>query len=52
MWFDRRDITPEVPEHMETLESIGAEVKLLISKEVEAGIPLNKIIVGWYYGTN
>ncbi|CAH1371094.1 hypothetical protein MTP99_012586 [Tenebrio molitor] len=48
VWFNRYDITPEVPEHVETLEEIKNDIKTLISKEVDSGIPLNKIIVGGF----
>jgi len=48
VWFDRLNITPDVPEHTQTLESIGEEVKKLIDAEVKSGIPLDKIIVGGF----
>nr|CAH7749458.1 unnamed protein product [Callosobruchus chinensis] len=46
VWFDRHSITPDVPEHIETLESIGKEMKSLIDKVVDSGVPLNRIVVG------
>ncbi|XP_018579600.1 lysophospholipase-like protein 1 [Anoplophora glabripennis] len=48
VWFDRYDITPDVPEHKETLESIGGEIKMFINKVVESGVPLNRIIIGGF----
>lgn len=48
VWFDRLDIAPNVPEHKETLDSIGEEMKSLIEKEIAAGIQLNRIVVGGF----
>lgn len=48
MWFNRYDITPDVPEHLETLEDIKYDIKALISEEVDSGIPLNRIIIGGF----
>jgi phospholipase/carboxylesterase len=47
VWFDRTDVSPEVPEKMDSLASIEKEVTNLIHKENQAGIPSNRIIVGW-----
>lgn len=41
-------ITPDAPEHKETLESIGKEINNLIDKELSSGIPLNRIAVGGF----
>lgn len=48
MWFDRLSISPDAPEHKPTLESIGNEIKKLIDKEVDSGIPLSRIVVGGF----
>ncbi|XP_017776368.1 PREDICTED: lysophospholipase-like protein 1 [Nicrophorus vespilloides] len=48
VWFDRLNITPDAPEHTQTLDSIGEEVKKLIQAEVNSGVPLDKIIVGGF----
>ncbi|XP_044254850.1 lysophospholipase-like protein 1 [Tribolium madens] len=48
VWFNRYDITPDVPEHVETLDDIKHDIKSLISEEVDAGIPLNRIVVGGF----
>lgn len=37
-----------MPEHKPTLESIGTEIKELINKEVESGIPLQRIVIGGF----
>ncbi|KAF2902254.1 hypothetical protein ILUMI_03929 [Ignelater luminosus] len=48
VWFDRYSITPDVPEHTETIESSGEEIKKIIQNEVDSGIPLNRIIIGGF----
>ncbi|CAH2005142.1 unnamed protein product [Acanthoscelides obtectus] len=46
VWFDRYNITPDVPEHIQTLEAIGQEMKGLIGKVADSGVPLNRIVIG------
>jgi len=47
VWFDRLGISPDVPEHVETLESIGRDVTNFIQQQVvNTGIPEDRIIVG------
>ncbi|XP_049884793.1 lysophospholipase-like protein 1 isoform X2 [Pectinophora gossypiella] len=48
VWFDRLDINPFVPEHLDSLAKIEVEVRNLIQKEHEAGIPSNRIVVGGF----
>lgn len=48
VWFDRLDITPDVPEDKPTLESMGSEVRRLIDEEIKSGISLDKIVVGGF----
>ncbi|XP_018327450.1 lysophospholipase-like protein 1 [Agrilus planipennis] len=48
VWFDRFDIRPDVPEHLETLDSTAEEIKSLIMKEVSHGTSLNRIVVGGF----
>ncbi|KAF9410252.1 hypothetical protein HW555_010601 [Spodoptera exigua] len=48
VWFDRADISPNVPEKMHSLAEIETEVKNLIKKENDAGIPSNRIIIGGF----
>ncbi|XP_047040979.1 lysophospholipase-like protein 1 [Helicoverpa zea] len=48
VWFDRADITPDVPEKSDSIANIEMEVKKLINKENSAGIPSNRIIVGGF----
>ncbi|KAM3968560.1 lysophospholipase-like protein 1 [Aphomia sociella] len=48
VWFDRADISPMAPEKLDSIAEIETEVKHLIKKENEAGIPSNRIIVGGF----
>lgn len=48
VWFDRYSITPDVPEHIETLTEIGESVTSLVNDIVDSGVPLNKIIIGGF----
>ncbi|KAJ8737050.1 hypothetical protein PYW07_000321 [Mythimna separata] len=48
VWFDRAGISPSVPEQLESIAKIEVEVKDLIKKENDAGIPTNRIIVGGF----
>lgn len=46
VWFDRSGISPNVPEKLDSIANIEVEVKNLIKKENDAGIPSNRIIIG------
>ncbi|KAJ8737761.1 hypothetical protein PYW08_000356 [Mythimna loreyi] len=48
VWFDRAGISPNVPENMDSLAKIEVEVKNLIKRENDAGIPSNRIIIGGF----
>lgn len=48
VWFDRLSISPEAPEHKETINSMGEEMKVLIEKEKASGVQLNRIVVGGF----
>ncbi|GLV45629.1 uncharacterized protein CBL_02648 [Carabus blaptoides fortunei] len=48
VWFDRLDISPDVPEHKESLDNVCTEMIDFIKNEVASGIPLNRIIVGGF----
>ncbi|CAH1159473.1 unnamed protein product [Phaedon cochleariae] len=49
VWFDRYSITPDVPEHQETLESAGEAIKNLIEDiSKKDNVPLNRIVVGGF----
>ncbi|KDR10567.1 hypothetical protein L798_15276, partial [Zootermopsis nevadensis] len=49
VWFDRISISPNVPEHTETLETTGKDVTDFIRQEVvKTGIPESRIIVGGF----
>lgn len=47
VWFDRISISPDVPEHTDTLECTAKDVTNFIQQEVvNAGIPESRITVG------
>ncbi|CAH0746038.1 unnamed protein product [Diatraea saccharalis] len=48
VWFDRADISIEVPEKLDSISEIEKEVRYLIQKENEASIPCNRIVVGGF----
>lgn len=48
VWFDRADISNKVPEILDSIALTEVDVKNLIKKENDAGIPTNRIIVGTY----
>ncbi|XP_013419287.1 lysophospholipase-like protein 1 [Lingula anatina] len=48
VWFDRKQISPFVPEDTKTLEESCSELNKLIETEVENGIPLERIILGGF----
>lgn len=49
VWFDRYDITPEVPEHEESLNVISQEMQGLIKTiRKDDNLPLHKIVVGGF----
>jgi len=48
VWFDRISISNEVPEHIESLNSMCQNVSALIDREVADGIPFSRIILGGF----
>ncbi|KOB67147.1 Lysophospholipase-like protein 1 [Operophtera brumata] len=48
VWFDRAGVSPSVPEKLESIAKIEVEVKNLIKKENDAGIPSSRIILGGF----
>lgn len=49
VWFDRLSISPDVPEHTETLDQMCRDVVDFIKTDVvKTGIPENRIIVGGF----
>lgn len=48
VWFDRYSITPDVPEHLETIAESGEQIKSLVNDIVKSGVPLNRIIIGGF----
>lgn len=48
VWFDRQQISPNVPEHAEGIESMCAVLSDLIRQEVDSGIPKSRIVIGGF----
>ncbi|EFN65616.1 Lysophospholipase-like protein 1 [Camponotus floridanus] len=48
VWFDRIAISNQVPEHIESIDSMCQNISELIDKEVANGIPFNRIILGGF----
>lgn len=48
VWFDRKAITINAPEARQSLSTIYDSVAELIKKEVESGVPSERIIVGGF----
>ncbi|XP_034938998.1 lysophospholipase-like protein 1 [Chelonus insularis] len=48
VWFDRLDISKTVPEKKESINQICEIMSELIDKEVEAGIPIQKIMLSGF----
>lgn len=46
IWFDLDDCTPNGTEYREYLHLSALDLKQIIQEEVDAGIPMNKIIIG------
>ncbi|CAB3370689.1 Hypothetical predicted protein [Cloeon dipterum] len=48
VWFDRLDLSPMAPEHLESVNSMAENLKALVLKEVDSGIPLERIAIGGF----
>lgn len=46
VWFDRKQISQNAPEDLESVDPMCEEISKVIQQEVDQGIPRNKIIVG------
>ena len=46
VWFDRKEITPSVPEDHDSMEAMCKDIGKVIDFEVENGIPRNRIVLG------
>ena len=49
VWFDRENVTPDVPEHNDSMEEMCQEVSKMIDLEVESGIPRHRVILGIFF---
>ncbi|XP_035697102.1 lysophospholipase-like protein 1 [Branchiostoma floridae] len=48
VWFDRHRISPDVPDHMESVDIMCEHLNRLIEEEVSSGIPKERIILGGF----
>ncbi|XP_060063097.1 lysophospholipase-like protein 1 [Ylistrum balloti] len=48
VWFDRMQISPNVPEHAQSVEAMCASLSALIQQEVSSGIPKSRIVIGGF----
>ena len=49
VWFDRQNVTPDAPEHNDSMEEMCQEVNRMIDMEVESGIPRDRVILGLFF---
>ena len=49
VWFDRENVTPDLPEHNDSMEEMCQEVSKMIDLEVESGIPRHRVILGIFF---
>uniref|UniRef100_A0A8C6STC0 palmitoyl-protein hydrolase n=1 Tax=Neogobius melanostomus TaxID=47308 RepID=A0A8C6STC0_9GOBI len=48
VWFDRLKISRDCPEHLDSIDSMAANLGSIIQDEVNAGIPKHRIILGGF----
>lgn len=48
VWFDRRRIAPDVPEHLETINLSLNRLTEIVNEEVKSGIEMKNIIIGGF----
>lgn len=48
VWFDRKSISMEAKESVESIQEIGKVMNKLIEEEISQGVPLSNIIVGGF----
>lgn len=46
MWFDRYKICNDVPEHIESIDSMCRSLTDLINDEIKSGIAKDRILIG------
>ena len=45
-WFDIRGLGPSIPEDEDGITKAAAALNHLVEKEIAAGIPANRIVIG------
>ncbi|XP_065225560.1 lysophospholipase-like protein 1 isoform X4 [Planococcus citri] len=48
VWFNRIKISPDSPEHLETLSQAAEDLKRIVQQEIDSGIPADRIIIGGF----
>ncbi|TRY53733.1 hypothetical protein DNTS_017019 [Danionella cerebrum] len=48
VWFDRLKISPDCPEHLESINSMCDQLSDIIQEEVRAGIPKKRMVIGGF----
>ncbi|XP_069116916.1 lysophospholipase-like protein 1 isoform X2 [Argopecten irradians] len=48
VWFDRMQISPNVPDHTQSVDAMCGNLSALIQQEVANGIPKSRIIIGGF----
>ena len=48
VWYDRKRIVPNVPEHRESVDLMCQQVGEFIKEETAGGMPKSRIVLGWY----
>lgn len=48
VWFNRAAISKSAPEEQASVDSMCQEIEKLLKKEVDVGIPYNRIVVGGF----
>jgi len=48
VWFDRHKISPDCPEHLESIDTMRSLLGAVIQEEVRAGVPKHRMIIGGF----
>ncbi|KAM3873573.1 lysophospholipase-like protein 1 [Diretmus argenteus] len=48
VWFDRRKISRDCPEHLESIDAMCSTLGSIIQDEVNAGVPKHRMIIGGF----
>ncbi|XP_051574038.1 lysophospholipase-like protein 1 [Myxocyprinus asiaticus] len=48
VWFDRRKISQDCPEHLESIDSMCDHLSAIVQDEIQAGIPKHRMVIGGF----